>query len=122
MPNGPAAPAGLDLAALGTIESELGRDSVCELITLFVDDAGKQLVGAREAAAAGNADRVKRVAHRLKSMSHYLGARALWSRCDLIEQACRSGQPLDLVAEVGKLEALLGVARSQFDAYMARAP
>ena len=120
MPNGPDVPTGVDLAALGSIETDLGLDSLRELITLFLDDAAKQLPGAHAAAAEGRADKVKLIAHRLKSISYYLGARAVHSQCEGIETVCKEGGAPDLVAEVKKLEALLGSARPALEAYAAR--
>ena len=121
MPNGPEVPTGVDLAALGSIETDLGLDSLRELITLYLDDAAKQLPGAHAAAAEGRADKVKLIAHRLKSMSYYLGARSVHAQCEGIETACREGRPLDLVAEVKKLDTLIGAARPQLETYLQRA-
>ena len=120
MTKGPDEEGGVSLAVLGAIEVELGLESLRELITLYLADTAKQLAGAQAVAAAGGAEQVRKIAHRIKSMSGYLGALAVEAQCHGIEAAVREGRPLDLVAEVGKLELLFGAARPQLEAYAAK--
>jgi HPt (histidine-containing phosphotransfer) domain-containing protein len=119
MPNSPPA---VDLAALGVTEADVGRETLIELITLFLTDGGKQIATAREAAAAGRAEKVRSVAHRLKSMSYYLGARSLSSLCAEIEAACAEGRQPDLPTEVQRLETLFGQVKPELEAYAAGRP
>lgn len=120
MPNSPgAAPPAVDLAALSATETDVGRETLIELITLFLTNGGKQIATAHEAAIAGRAEKVRLAAHQLKSMSYYLGARSLSSLCAEIEAACAEGRQPDLPTEVRRLETLFGQAKRELEAYAA---
>lgn len=117
-----AAPPAVDLAALSAAETDVGHTTLIELITLFLTHGGTQIAAAREAAAAGRREKVRLVAHQLKSMSYYLGARSLSSLCAEIEAACKEGRHPDLPSEVRRLEALFGRVKPELEAYAADKP
>jgi HPt (histidine-containing phosphotransfer) domain-containing protein len=87
------------VAALRELDEGGEDDLFTELVALFVEDA-ERLVGELQAALAeGDAHRLERCAHTLKSSSASLGAVRLSAICFELEKRGRA-QALDDVAEL----------------------
>ena len=85
-----------DLAAsldLRGLQEQWEPDILDELIWLFLDSAPSQLVALREAAEAGDASAVERIAHTLKGSSASMSAARMAALCTRVEQAGRSEDP-----------------------------
>ena len=70
-----------------TLTHELGH-----LIGLFLGNTARLIADVEEGAAAGDADRVRRAVHTLKSSSANLGATTLSKLCAELERFARDGQ------------------------------
>jgi HPt (histidine-containing phosphotransfer) domain-containing protein len=90
--------------ALARLEETVGeREFVAELIGDFLDGLGAQLGDMRTASTAGDRERLRRVAHTLKSNAATFGAVSLALACGELEQLARTGEPAaagELVARV----------------------
>jgi HPt (histidine-containing phosphotransfer) domain-containing protein len=69
------------------------------LLQTWRDETSARLADLDTAAAAGDADRVCRLAHTMKSAAGSLGATTLSALCDEVEAALRAGRPRDLEAD-----------------------
>ncbi len=81
-----------------------GDKLIRDLIDLLLEGAPRKLEAARAALAAGDADRVGRVAHALTSSAGNLGAAELQQAACALER-CAGGEPGDLAGLLRDLEA-----------------
>ena len=105
--DGPAAPSGIDVAALtraldAQIE-ELSREGVLELVDSLIQGRDKAITQFRTALAAGDAPTVKRVAHTIKANTAMVGALALSDRFAVVEQQARGGTVAEIAGEIERL-------------------
>lgn len=97
----------IDRAALNNLLATVGGDEafLAEMIDTFLDDAPKLLAAMHHAAAAANAEDLRRAAHTLKSNSANFGAMNLSKLCKALEEIGKSGA-LDGAAEgIARVEA-----------------
>lgn len=109
----------LDTDGLSDIRSLVGdqEENLEEIFRVFIADARKSLVEISNAIQDGDIKALSRLAHKLKSASGYLGARALQQRCVDIEQAAADADTfwvLHLASQVAPaLEAFRQAATSR---------
>ena len=82
-----------------------GRDLLCRLIDLFLQDAPQRVLAIQEALERGDAQAVARAAHAFKSASANLGASALAQLCSRLEMDCREGSLTAAEGLVAEIEA-----------------
>jgi signal transduction histidine kinase/DNA-binding NarL/FixJ family response regulator len=95
--------AALDEGVIGTLESQLGTDTVGELVGDFIaaaDGLMDQLAAAR---AAGDTQGWGDAAHGLKSAAGSLGLSRVYRRALAIEEACRAGDATRAATESATL-------------------
>jgi HPt (histidine-containing phosphotransfer) domain-containing protein len=86
-----------------------GTGAVSQLVEIFLDTVPAQLVSIEEAAAAGDAERVRWNAHRLRGTCLQFGAGAAAAQCLLIERFESSPELPALLDELRRcVEATLG--------------
>jgi signal transduction histidine kinase/DNA-binding response OmpR family regulator/HPt (histidine-containing phosphotransfer) domain-containing protein len=103
----PASAATLDRGVLAQLQEELGgEEALRQVMTTFLESAPAFLAGLRDAASRGDAARMQRVAHTLKSTSAMLGACALSTQCAELERLSRAGTVPDAVSRVAAIDAL----------------
>jgi signal transduction histidine kinase/DNA-binding response OmpR family regulator/HPt (histidine-containing phosphotransfer) domain-containing protein len=116
-----AAPAGalpdepVDASVLATLTSRLGDRGAAvreRLLETWWSETAGRLADLDAAARAGDVEAVLRGVHSMKGGSAALGAVRLAARCGDLEHRHRSGQRLDLVAEVDELRGEADVARA----------
>jgi histidine phosphotransfer protein HptB len=108
-------------AALARLEETVGdRAFVAELIGDFLAELPAQLAELRDAFSAGDAERLRRSAHTLKSNAATFGAEALTSACRELEHAAGAAPSADAAELVARVEAeaaqsapLLAAARDE---------
>ena len=108
-PEGPA----VDAATLNALTQHLGpgaADFRDALVSAWRRESRHLLERLDAAATAGDRDGVSAVTHSLRSSSASLGALDLATLCGSIEDAVRTGEPLDLVAAASQVH--LEVARA----------
>ncbi|MCB1749076.1 MAG: response regulator [Gammaproteobacteria bacterium] len=91
----PSGASPLDEAALARItalQRDGSPDLLGHLIGLFLGNTARLIADVEEGAAAGDADRVRRAVHTLKSSSANLGATTLSKLCAELERFARDGQ------------------------------
>src|SRR5207244_1076725 len=83
----------LDRQALAELWEDMDEDEdlIRELISLFLEDAPKQLGNAREAFVRADSKALGRITHTLKSSSLYYGAKNLSEVCREMEAICQQG-------------------------------
>jgi TMAO reductase system sensor TorS len=87
---------------LGTLSSILGEDQVADLIRMFIDKAGADYVELKTLVAQNvPLPRIGEVAHDLRGMAAYVGAKALTDLAAAIEGAAREGN----AGEIGTMMA-----------------
>jgi HPt (histidine-containing phosphotransfer) domain-containing protein len=109
-PDEEAAPA-LDAAVLGAIRGmdPEGTTGFFErVVDSYLGNARADLQGLADAERAGDLESMRKCAHRLKSASANLGARALAARCQELESLARAG-------DLGAARPLLGTLRSELE-------
>jgi HPt (histidine-containing phosphotransfer) domain-containing protein len=107
----------VDPAVLESLVARLGDRGPAfrtSLVRTWRDETAARLVELDTAVAAGDGDRVSRVAHTLRSSSGALGALALSALCGLIEASLRAGEPRDLAADAAALHAAVSAADAAF--------
>ncbi len=107
VPSAPAFDPG-PLDDLREVMGAAGPGLVASLVATFLAEAPRLLAAATDAAAAGRADEVRRVAHSLKSSSAALGALHLSAVCRELETRAGAGE-----ADLGDL---VGAARAAYAA------
>ena len=78
---------------------------MAELIDDFLAELPAQLAELRAASSEGDAERLHRIAHTLKSNAATFGAEGLASACLELEQSARAGEPAQLRELVVRVEA-----------------
>ena len=81
----------LDGTALARLEKLGGRALVRQMIELYLANGPERIRALREGAAAGDATRVERAAHTMKSSAGNLGAIRLQLTADALENVAASG-------------------------------
>jgi HPt (histidine-containing phosphotransfer) domain-containing protein len=101
-------------AALDTLLETVGGDPefLAELLDAYFDDSPAQLDAMRRAAAASNAEELRRAAHSLKSTSANFGALTLAALCQHLEVQANSGTPSDVAEWIARVDAEYERARS----------
>ena len=99
-------PAG-DATALERLHSWGGDALQRQLVEMFLGRAPDQLARARDAAARGDAEGVRQVAHSLKSSAAQMGAVTVRALCQEAEARAEAGESTSLVPLVQSLEAEL---------------
>ena len=101
----------LDRAALAELWEMVGKDRefFAEMIDTFLDDGPTRLAEMEFAFLAGDAARLRRAAHTLKSNCRPFGASALGDQCQVIEERAAGGElegisPLIAAVSGGYLE------------------
>ena len=87
----------VDLATLQELRSlgdSVGQDLLSEVIQLFVQDTGQQLLLLHQAAATGDVVAVGHIVHKVKGSSGQVGARQLVSSCSRLERSVAAGIPV----------------------------
>ena len=94
----------------------LGGDSfVCKMLELFLDYAGKKIIEARAAQAAGNFDGVEKAVHPIKSSAGNVGACRIQELAILIETFAREGK-IELMADsLDELERAFAAAKPELE-------
>ncbi len=105
--------------ALDLIREVGGDELVHALLATFVKYATTQVARAREAADAGDASEIARVAHAVKSSARQMGANALADACDAAELAGLGNDQAAAVAAVAEIERTFKVAQRWMDAHLA---
>jgi HPt (histidine-containing phosphotransfer) domain-containing protein len=97
----------LDPRVLADLRASVGGDEafVSELIDELLEDAPRQLVTLREAAAAGDGERARRAAHTLKGHGRTFGATELSALCQEAEAAAATGDADAVTAGLDAIEA-----------------
>ena len=111
-PGAGAAPA-VDPAVLGAMTARFGARGAAlqaSLIGTWLTESASRQAELRAGADTGDAERVARAAHALRSGSAALGALPLATACGRVEEAVRAGEAVDLPAEVARLEDEIGRA------------
>ncbi|CAN5310534.1 hypothetical protein BH18ACT10_BH18ACT10_12150 [soil metagenome] len=103
------------LAGLRELQEEGEPDILGELIGLFLADVPPRLVALREAAEAGNAHSVERIAHNLKGSSGNMGAIGMEALCKGLEETGRSKDLTTTPARIYRLEEEFARVRVAFD-------
>ena len=88
------------LNSLAQLQREGRPDIVNRVITLFLESAPALLKELHEGAETGDANRLGRASHALKSCAANVGAAAFSARCDELEALARAGQVPDASARV----------------------
>ena len=105
----------IDPAALESLRRFGGEKLLREMTALFLSSAPPRLAAARSAAAANDAEGVRRAAHSLKSSAGQLGATAMQGLCDRAELLAAGGSLSQLLPLVAEIEAAFGVAQSALE-------
>jgi HPt (histidine-containing phosphotransfer) domain-containing protein len=95
------------LADLRAIDEALVRD----VVTIFADDAPRQIAALRAALATREARAVERAAHRLKGTASGVGAVALAAAAATLEHAARAGDLEKAAPGAAGLDAAFEAAR-----------
>jgi HPt (histidine-containing phosphotransfer) domain-containing protein len=81
-----------------------GREFLCRMVALFLQDAPQRLAAIDDAVTRADARGVAQAAHALKSSSANLGASALAQMCRGLEQYCRGGEIAEAAALAAAIE------------------
>lgn len=103
-----SAPEAIDLQALGTVRAMLGESAsqlLGELIDIYLDDTLELLATLHAAVARGDVTTLRRVAHKLRSSSVFLGATTLAGICDEVERVAGAGTTANFIEWVQRTEA-----------------
>jgi CheY-like chemotaxis protein len=113
----PPAELSLDAEQIARVRGEIGDEVFGEMLELFARDAPARIAAAAEALAAGDADRLRKLAHALKGDSGYVGAAELRARAAELEALARGGSLADAGPAVERVRA----AYARFTAALAAA-
>jgi histidine phosphotransfer protein HptB len=108
----------LDISALQALRESTGDDSefLAELVTTFLDESPGQLAELEHAAAAGNADDLRRGAHTLKSNGATFGIVRLTEVCRELESRAGDGNLSGADELVSAIRGALTEARPALEA------
>jgi len=104
-----------------SVVANLGAELLADVVPLFVERVAAGLGTLRDAAARGDADTLRRVAHELKGVSGILGARQLWVICSQLEALGREGSTAGSEVLIEALERAFPRARTALERAVARA-
>jgi HPt (histidine-containing phosphotransfer) domain-containing protein len=110
----------LDRAAIDNLLELGGAELLSELAESFSGDIGSALPAVREAASAGDARSVERIAHALKGSSGSMGARRMSAICAELQDAGGSGDLPRVPGLLGRLEGEFGRVRAALEAELAK--
>ncbi|NTW97015.1 MAG: PAS domain S-box protein [Oscillochloris sp.] len=99
-PTLPASAPLIDWNILVALESIIGQDALEAsrvVLKLWCDDLGSQVAGISTVLAGGDRIQIRALAHRIAGGSQQIGALALATLCDTLEQQATAGEPADLV-------------------------
>ncbi len=91
-------------AALERLSRVGGSALVTELVGLYLEDLPGRLTRARDALTAGDSPALAKAAHAIRSSSAQLGAEALTSACNALEDAAERDDLADAAARVTEVE------------------
>jgi HPt (histidine-containing phosphotransfer) domain-containing protein len=85
---------------------DLDKDDrlIQEMVTLFLEEAPRQLIAAHQALANHDSKELGRIAHTLKGSSSYYGAKRLAIPCTALEDNCERGNLLGADSLLAQLE------------------
>ena len=92
----------IDAPTFKALQDAAGADFVVDLVKTFLEEAPAMIAELREALAAGDTERFRRVAHSLKSNCNTFGATALGLLARELELAAKDRAPID----AAKIDAL----------------
>ena len=95
----------IDHAVFEALKETTGAEFALELVDTFLQEAPAMLRDLRDALAAQDGDKFRRVAHSLKSNSNTFGALALGAKAREVEMASLSKLPSNSEELVSALEA-----------------
>ena len=105
----------LDGDALRELQAVMG-DEFGLLVRTFATDSAQRVDAVRAAAAAGDADALRRAAHSFKGSAGNMGALRLAELCRLIEDAARDGNIAAAQGPLDELAAEFASAQAELDA------
>ena len=111
-PGPPDAPA-VDRGAVQQLEEQLGRDGLGALVRRFLDGAPERLAKLQDAAAAGDAARLREEAHSMKGAARSFGAAEMGELSARLEQDATSGSTEQAEELVVALNASLDRTRAE---------
>ena len=97
------------------LHARRGDDAARELLELFAADAHRSLMRIRVSAWLGEADSLKREAHRLKGTSGSIGATRLQMECIALERCAGEGDLGELVGLEERIEHAFSVLKETRD-------
>ncbi len=80
------------LAELQETMGDMAEDLLSDLVPMLLEDAPPMLAGLRQAITAGDAPKVKELAHTFKGSCASMGIKALAAHCQAIENMGRDNQ------------------------------
>ena len=110
----------LDRAAIDGLLGLGGSELLSELAESFSGDTSSALAALREAAKAGDARSVERIAHSLKGGSGSMGAERMSAICAELQDVGASGDLHRAPGLLNRLEEEFGRARAALEAELAR--
>jgi CheY-like chemotaxis protein/HPt (histidine-containing phosphotransfer) domain-containing protein len=110
----------LDRAVVGSLLELGGSELLSELAETFTSDTSPTLSALREAASAGDAQSVERIAHSLKGSSGSMGARRMSAICAELQDAGASGGLSRAPGLLERLEGEFGRVRAALEVELAR--
>ena len=110
----------LDRAAIDGLLGLGGSELLSELAESFSGDTSSALAALREAAKAGDARSVERIAHSLKGGSGSMGAERMSAICSELQDVGASGDLPSVPGLLERLEEEFGRARAALEAELAR--
>ena len=111
----PAAPA-IDATVLDVLDRDLGAAAVRDIIDAYLRDSPERIAALQAALAAGDAERVTREAHSLKSSSATVGATELAAIAEQLEHAATPGLADGMVQQVAEIARLHAQAAPELEA------
>ena len=100
-----------DESALADLEGAVGADEVVAIVAAYVAETPYFMQQLYDAVAAGEASRIRRLAHDVKSMSGSVGAVVCAQLAGSVEAKAAAGRVYDLGGEVDELHAQLEAVR-----------
>ena len=111
-------PAAIDAQALARVREMLGENGqqlLAGIIDTYFDNTAELLATMETGVAQGDARALEQAAHKLKSSSAFLGARALADLCSDLEQLGHTGAVADCFERVPQIEAEYARVKAALD-------
>lgn len=118
-----AGPMALDRAVLANLLAVAAGEDVSlleELVGIFLADSTTYIAALREAADAGDRDRLKKAAHTLGGSSGTIGARGMADVCRQLEVLAGPTAPGGVAALIDRLEQEFGRVRGELETLLSR--